>query len=95
MSGGHFDYNQDKIGYIADEIERLISTNNDQSTNEWGYPVGRGYSEETISEFQKAIQALRIAEVYAQRIDWLVSDDDSEESFHRRLAEDLEKLQRV
>ena len=26
MSGGHFDYNQYKIGYIADEVEQLIDT---------------------------------------------------------------------
>ena len=94
MSGGHFDYNQWKIGEIADEIERLVDTNNDQSTNEWGDPVGRGYGLLTISEFYRAIRILRIAEVYAQRIDWLVSDDDSEESFHQRLREDLNKLEK-
>jgi len=35
---------------------------------------------------------LRQAHVYAQRIDWLVSGDDGEDSFHRRLKHDLEKL---
>lgn len=94
MSGGRFNYDQDRIGYIAYEIERLIETNNDQGTNQWGEPVGRGYTDETISEFRRAIQALRTAEVYAQRIDWLVSGDDSEDAFHRRLTEDLDKLQK-
>ena len=27
MSGGHFDYNQYKIGYIADSIESIIEKN--------------------------------------------------------------------
>jgi hypothetical protein len=30
--------------------------------------------------------------VYAQRVDWLVSGDDGEESFITRLAEDLKEL---
>lgn len=47
------------------------------------------YSKETLNEFKKAIKILRIASVYAQRIDWLLSDDDGEEEFHQRLKEDL------
>ena len=39
-----------------------------------------------------AIDLLKKAEVYAQRIDWYISGDDGEESFLRRLKEDLEKL---
>lgn len=50
------------------------------------------YSEETIKEFKNAIRALRMAQVYAQRVDWLICGDDGEESFHRRLAEDLAKI---
>lgn len=33
-----------------------------------------------------------MASVYAQRVDWLICGDDSEESFHERLAEDLAKI---
>ncbi len=51
------------------------------------------YSKETLDEFRKAIKILRTAAIYAQRIDWLVSDDDGEESFHRRLKEELDKLE--
>jgi hypothetical protein len=32
---------------------------------------------------------LNQALIYAQRIDWLVSGDDGEDTFHARLAEDL------
>ena len=94
MSGGHFNYDQNRIGEIVDKIEQLVRDNNDESTNEWGDPVGRGYGLLTLAEFHRAIRILRMAEVYAQRIDWLVSDDDSEESFHRRLKEDLDKLEK-
>lgn len=78
MSGGHFDYDQYKIGYIADSIEQLISKDED----------GR-YTEETIVQFCTALWLLRRAQIYAQRIDWLVSGDDGEDSFHKRLAFDL------
>ena len=81
MSGGHFDYDQYKIGDIADSIEQLIFDDSEDSD-------GR-YSDETISEFRTALRLLRRAQIYAQRIDWLVSCDDGEESFHKRLAFDL------
>lgn len=50
------------------------------------------YSEETINEFKNAIRTLRMAQVYAQRVDWLICGDDGEDSFHRRLAEDLANI---
>lgn len=92
MSGGHFDYNQHRITEIADEIQRLIDSNDDQSLNEWGEPRGRGYTNETIEQFENAVQVLQIAHVFAQRIDWLISDDDGEETFHQRLEKDLTEL---
>jgi C4-type Zn-finger protein len=50
------------------------------------------YSEGTIKEFKNTIRILRMAQVYAQRVDWLISGDDGEESFHERLVEDLDKI---
>ena len=50
------------------------------------------YTEETINEFRKGVEILKKARIYAQRIDWLLSDDDGEESFHRRLKEELKQL---
>jgi len=92
MSGGHFQYKQYDIGYIADEIEQLILTNTSKETNEWGQIRGAFYSEETIAEFEHALKLLREAQIYAQRIDWLVSCDDGEDSFHSRLKFDLAKV---
>lgn len=92
MSGGHFDYNQYKIGQIADEIEDLIFRNDSKENNEWEPGIHCGFKPETITEFRKGLQILREAQVYAHRIDWLVSCDDSEESFHERLEIDLAKL---
>ena len=88
MSGGHFDYNQYIIQNIADEIENVVKNNNVK--NEYDY--SRNYSKETIKEFNEAITLLRKASIYSQRIDWLLSDDDGEETFHERLEEDLKEL---
>lgn len=55
-------------------------------------PNRSGYSKENIKEFKKGITLLKKAEVYAQRIDWLLSGDDGEDNFHQRLKEDLENL---
>jgi hypothetical protein len=40
----------------------------------------------------KGLEILKNAFVYTQRIDWLLSGDDSEESFHQRLKEDLKNI---
>jgi len=89
MSGGYFEYDQYKIAQIADMVEQLIISNDNTELNEWGEQKGRHYSDKTIGEFAKGLQLLRQACVYAQRIDWLVSGDDGEDSFHSRLNEDL------
>ena len=76
MSGGYFDYTQARIDGAAGRVSSLIETN-DQ------------YSNETLAEFGKALTVLRVAAVYLRYIDWLVSGDDTEETFHKRLKEDL------
>ena len=88
MSGGHFDYWQYHIGSIAEQIEQLIENNNKQ--DEYGY--ARNFNKETLGYFREAIKVLKMAEIYAQRVDWLVSGDDGEDDFVKRLAEDLEQL---
>ncbi len=92
MSGGHFGYQQYKIEYIAEIIEDLIGKNNDTTLDEWGDKIGKEYSKDTIAVFLNGLLLLKLAYIYAQRIDWLVSGDDSEDSFHRRLKKDLEEL---
>jgi hypothetical protein len=84
MSGGYFDFNQHRVREIAEDIERLIATNDDETKNEWGNCKGRGYSPEIIERFREAVHTLNQAADMAQRVDWLVSDDDGPESFLRR-----------
>lgn len=79
MSGGHFDYNQYRIQYLADEIDEILYSNKYE------------YSEETLKRFREAVSILRLAYIYVQRIDWLISADDCEDTFHERLAESIER----
>jgi len=92
MSGGHFDYKQYHIDDIVREIEALIEKNDSKELGEHGYPVSRGYSGETITKFKEALTTLRRGAIMAQRIDWLVSGDDGENTFHKRWKEELDDI---
>lgn len=78
-----------KLGVEYEVSERIVEHYYDEDGNEIYY---QDYEPETIEEFRKAIKVLREAAVYAQRIDWLLSGDDGEETFHKRLKKELSKL---
>ena len=92
MSGGQFNYKQHHLLDIADDIGSAVLNNDSTEKNEWGDNIGNRYSPETIEEFEKAMVVLKMAYVYAQRIDWLLSGDDGEDSFHIRLQAQLREL---
>jgi hypothetical protein len=108
MSGGYFDYKQWHIQQIAEDVETIIEKNGRKKTNEEIKNEGRydpdwykkypedlyhyQYPDEVIEKFKEGLVILKEAAIYAQRIDWLLSGDDGEESFHRRLKEDLDKI---
>lgn len=95
MSGGRFNYDQYRIESIAEEVRRLIETNDVTDTDEWGQQIGMQYDAETIAVFKEALFVLKLAYAYAQRIDWLVSGDDGEENFKSRLKDDIEQLTQI
>ena len=78
MSGGRFEYKQYDMNYIADKIEREVLINSKKK--------------EVIEKFKEAVIILRKAAIYTQRVDWLLSGDDEEETFLERLKKDLEEL---
>ena len=80
MSGGHFNYTQFHFEDIAREIEKLILN------NEYDYSI------DTLNKFKKAAETCRKAAIMVQRVDYLVSDDDGEESFHKRWKEELKNI---
>ncbi len=92
MSGGHFDYKQYSLEHMAEEIQTIIENNDSTEKNQYGDRIGSGFTPQTIQEMHKAAAFLRIAYIFAQRVDWLVSGDDGEDTFHRRLHKDLSDL---
>lgn len=107
MSGGHFNYNQYRINDIADSIEHELNRQGKEKPKDelYGdkeyfekYPDEKYYYTypETVQEkMREAVKQLKIAAVYAQRVDWFLSGDDGEENFVERLAEDLNTLTNV
>ena len=88
MSGGRFDYLQYRFTEIVDVIEQEIIDNNaEPRPKDWFEP--NNFREETIAEFKKGIECIKKAQIYVQRIDWLLSGDDGEESFLKSLKEEL------
>ena len=84
MSGGHFDYRQSLLGDIADSIEHLIETNDSEELDDWGSKKGYGFKPETIEKFKETAYLARRLREMIDRVDWLVSGDDGEETFHKR-----------
>jgi len=83
MSGGFFDYGQFHCTSMAEAIESLIIKNAAADKHE-------KYNIETIEKFKEAVQYLKLAGEMAQRVDWLVSGDDSEGTFHERWKENIQ-----
>ena len=107
MSGGAFEYWQYHISRIADDVKDVIVKNQverpktdherwDYDSEGHLYPWAKyyyDYTPETIEKFKEAYKKLQEAYIYAQRVDWLLSGDDGEDTFHQRLKQDLEELE--
>ena len=105
MSGGHFDNKQWHIDNIADQIEQeVILSGKPIPRQKWSYyerqeyeethkqPMNYAFPEPILRRMEEAVYALRRAAIYAQRTDYLICGDDGEESFERRLQEELAEL---
>ena len=111
MSGGHWDYIQYRFTDVIEDINSLIEKNGKEKTKEelknegyrhpdWyeEYPEDKyhpEYPSDVIEEFKKGVDIIAKAQVYMQRMDWLLSGDDGNENFIKRLKDDLDKIQRV
>lgn len=51
-------------------------------------------SDEIVNAMKEAYRQIRVAEIYATRVDWMMSGDDSEESFRERIKEDLAEFEK-
>jgi len=86
VSGGHFNYKQHHIEDIADEIARIVKDEEKRDITD------RYYEPASLDAMKEACKVLLKAEVYARRIDWLVSGDDSDETFAKLLHKELSEV---
>jgi len=82
MSGGKFEYKQFFMEDIAEQISHVLRDKRED------------YTPETLEEMKKAVVLLEEAFAYVHRIDWLLSDDDDEDTFHSHLKNDLEAIKK-
>lgn len=79
MSGGYFDYNQYRL---IDIINKLDERENSIEPDE-------KFDEVTEDLIQDAKVIAQLAQIFLQRVDWLLSGDDGPETFKERIKEDL------
>jgi hypothetical protein len=103
MSGASFEYNQYHIHAIAEEIEgRLLEQGKPiKDDSPWMRQYYRDHPEEAFhyiypvevqEKIVEAVMLLRMAYVYAHRLDRLFSGDDGNENFLARLEKELSSL---
>lgn len=84
MSGGSLSR---KVLYGLRECVETI-----EEYNEGDSEILNDYSDETVRAIFEGVELFKRAAIYWNRIDYLFSGDDGEESFHRRLKDDLKQI---
>ena len=107
MSGGFFDYDQYRINNMADNLEEELNRQGKEKEKddlyfdigyyadypeEMYYPI---YPDLVQEKMREAVKHLRLAAIYAQRVDWYLSGDDGAEDFLERLDEELKELEKL
>ena len=97
MSGGTFDYDEHRINYVADEIERLVLRDFRRTEKHWQTGADEAIDEiecdtaeqreAIVSEAKKLIVDLRAIYQRCKNLDYLLAGDDGVETFIERLNE--------
>ena len=80
MSGGIWNYEQYSVQIAIEDLEQLPSNELEE------------LDAITQSNYFALIAELKKCHIHMQRLDWLLSGDDGQETYHKKLAEDLAKL---
>ncbi len=95
MSGGALDYAFTHIYGVFERVKEYRKEVVAKGIEEFGFDAKRmniapeELKWRVIQNLDNAIVALKVAEVYAKRIEWLISDDDGYDDFVNGVAEDL------
>ena len=88
MSGGSFNYDQYKIQDVYEEIERILAEAVDDPDGYYGT-----MSDDVKEDMHSVMCTLMRCKIHVDRLDYLIAGDDGEETYHERLAEDLQKFE--
>lgn len=91
MSGGFFDYVQFQIDRVADQVESYIQRCEFEDQEAGNRHLQ--YATETMARFRECEQTLRRASAMLQRMDCLLSGDDTEVMFHQRWDKEIPAVQ--
>lgn len=87
MSGGYFEYKQYHIQDIIDKLEETkVKIENDEEYYEFDR------KQELLQEISNGLDYLYLAGIYTQRLDWLFSGDEGENSFFERLEGEVDRF---
>ena len=85
MGGGYFEYQQYHLQDIVDKLREIkVKIEKDEEYYEFDR------KQELLREILNGLDYLNLAGIYTQRLDWLFSGDDGEDSFFERLEEELD-----
>ena len=86
MSGGAFEYKERQIRELLDMLHISMDVFVSECKN-----AGEKLHEDVVYEYVQAATILQKAYIYLNRLDYLFSGDDDQESFLRRLKDDLKE----
>lgn len=94
MSGGTYNYDQYRIRNICEVIESYIERQGKSLEDNFGNQEEfyETYEPEVLKRLSDAVECLKKAYVYAHRVDWFLAGDDGNDSFVKRLDEELSNL---
>lgn len=83
MSGGHFDYQESYLGYIAEQLEQDIEFNDVEYdiSKPTDTPYGFQHPPETIENLKIMVDQLQKLQELLHEYDYAVSGDSSKERF--------------
>lgn len=87
MSGGYFDYDQYRLIDIINKLDEREARIKDDGKD----TDVLTFDEVTEDLIQDAKVIAQLAQIFLQRVDWLLSWDDGPETFKERIKEDLSK----
>lgn len=97
MSGGDMDYAFSRIHEATEQAKDYLSEVEKRPLTDFEFDakcmdMEPGYlKRRVVATLKKAVRSMRDSEIYARRVEWLMSDDDGYPEFVQRTEEELAK----